>query len=96
MPDGNDDEGGFDLQQAVQEGAKRVVEFTDIFGVSREQFVCDACEVACEATTTYNPHTAAFDEGACPCWACPSCGKTYVRDVADDTVTMDLYERDGD
>jgi uncharacterized protein with PIN domain len=89
------DEGdGFDLSHAIEEGAKRVRRYKDAFGVQHEQHICEHCDVACQASTTYNPNTAAFDGGASPCWACPECGRNYVRDASTDTVTMDLYDRD--
>jgi transposase-like protein len=87
------DDDGFDIAQAIEEGAKRVVKYTDALGVERQQHICEHCDIPCQPTTTYNPHTAAFDGGSAPCWSCPDCGRTYVREVDDTAVSMDLYGR---
>jgi transposase-like protein len=90
----NDDSGGFDLQSAIESGADAVRNVTSSFlGVEREAYVCPDCDVACQATTTYNPRTAAFDGGASPAWVCPECAKTFVREVSDESHTLDLYGR---
>jgi uncharacterized protein with PIN domain len=89
-----DDSDGFDLRESITEGARRIATYTDLFGVQREQYICEHCDQACHPTTTYNPNTAAFDGGASPCWSCPSCGRAYVRDADDSAVGMDLYGRD--
>jgi uncharacterized protein with PIN domain len=78
----------------VTEGAKRIARYTDAFGVEREQYVCEHCDEPCQATTTYNKHTAAFDGGASPCWSCPNCGRAYVRDTSTESIAMDMYDRD--
>ncbi len=88
-----DETDGFDLQQSLKHGAERIMQYTDVFGVAREQYICEPCDVACHPTTTYNPNTAAFDGGASPCWSCPSCGRAYVRETTDETVRMDMYDR---
>jgi len=64
-----------------------------VLGIEREAKVCPDCGEACQATTTYNPRTAAFDGGACPAWACPSCGRTWHREDDEDAHTLDLYGR---
>jgi uncharacterized protein with PIN domain len=87
------DEDGFDIGEAVAQGAKRVIRYTDALGVEREQHICEHCDVACDPSTTYNPNTAAFNDGAAPCWSCPQCGRAYVRDTDDSAVSMDLYGR---
>ena len=91
----SDDSSGFDLQSAIESGADAVKSVTSTFlGVEREAFVCPDCDVACQETHTYNPQTAAFNGGKSPAWACPSCGATFVREVSDDSHTLDLYGRD--
>lgn len=40
---------------------------------------CESCGAMCEASHTYDPQTAAFNQGACPSWECPSCGNEYRR-----------------
>ena len=85
---------GFDLERAVQSGADAIRSVTDSFlGIERERHVCPDCDVACDATTTYNPRTAAFDGGESPAWACPSCGATFHREADDEAHAMDLYGR---
>jgi len=44
-----------------------------------DPYSCDECGSLCNAEFVYNPKTAAFDQGACPAWVCPSCGFVCVR-----------------
>jgi hypothetical protein len=91
----SDSESGGWLSDAVESGADLVESVTSTFlGVEREAFVCPDCDEPCQESFTYNPRTAAFDGGRSPCWACPSCGSNYVREVSDDSHTLDLYGRD--
>jgi hypothetical protein len=89
-----DDSDGFDLSRAISDGVDTVRETFSFLGVERERHVCPDCDVACDATTTYNPRTAAFDGGESPAWACPDCGRTWHREADDEAHAVDLYGRE--
>jgi len=89
----SDTEGGW-LSDAVESGRETVREFTEFLGVEREAHVCPECNVACQEAATHDPQRAAFDGGSSPSWLCPQCDSHYVREVSDDSHTLDLYGRD--
>lgn len=80
-----------DLLIGAGESVERA--FKTFLGIQREAFVCPECGVACDETHVHDPARAAFDGGASPAWACPECGRDYVREVSDESHTMDLYGR---
>jgi predicted RNA-binding Zn-ribbon protein involved in translation (DUF1610 family) len=84
---------GFDLSSAIESGADAIRKTRAFLGVEREAFVCPDCSVACEETYTHDPQRAAFDGGASPAWECPECGGEWVREVSDESHTLDLYGR---
>jgi len=89
------DDDGFDLREAVENGAQTVAEtYRTVLGVKREQYVCEACNEPCEPAHTHDPDRAAFDGGESPSWYCGACDTHYVREVSDESYTMDLYGRD--
>lgn len=46
-----------------------------------DPYICDECEVYCDAERTYDPQTAAFHpNGMAPSWVCPECGTAYRRE----------------
>jgi len=87
-----DTDGGW-LSDAVESGRETVREFTEFLGVQRESHVCPECNVACRESSTHDPKRAAFDGGSSPSWECPECSTHYVREVSDDSHTLDLYGR---
>lgn len=90
----SDDSGGGWLSEAVESGRETVREFTEFLGVQREKHVCPRCGVACEETHVHDPAREAFDGGESPAWECPECSTCYVREVGDESYTLDLYGRD--
>jgi len=89
----SDSQGGW-LSDAVESGRETVREFTEFLDVVREAHVCPECNVACQEATTHDPQRAAFDGGSSPSWYCGECETHYVREVSDDSHTLDLYGRD--
>ena len=86
------EKGGW-LSDAISEGVETVREFTTFLGVERERFVCPKCNEACQESHTHDVARAAFDGGSSPSWFCESCETHYVREVDDESHTMDLYGR---
>lgn len=80
---GGDDDGGGVVRR-----------FKEFLGIQREAFVCPECGVACEETYVHDPARAAFDGGESPAWVCPECDGLYVREVSDESHTMDIYGRE--
>lgn len=91
MSSDNDTDGW--LSEAVSDGVDVVRKTREFLGVQREAFVCPDCGVACEETYVYDPARAAFDGGESPAWTCPSCSRDFVREVSDESHTLDLYGR---
>lgn len=67
---------------------------TSFLGIQKEAYVCPECNTVCEEAMTYNPASAAFDGGRCPCWRCESCGREFVRERDDSGLSLDLYGRE--
>jgi len=84
---------GFDLREAIENGANAVRETFAFLGVEREAHVCPDCQTACEPSRTYDHRRAAFDSGESPSWYCSECDTHYVREVSDESHTLDLYGR---
>jgi len=89
----SDESGGW-LSEAVESGRNAVRETVSFLGVEREKHVCPECGVACEETYTHDPQRAAFDGGESPAWECSQCGRQFVREVSDESHSLDLYGRD--
>lgn len=89
-----DDESGGWLEGAIESGSDAVREFREFLGIQREAYVCPECGVACEETHVHDPARAAFDGGESPAWYCDSCDGLYVREVSDESHTMDVYGRE--
>jgi len=49
--------------------------------------------VTTNPTHTASHRRAAFDGGKSPSWESPDCGAHFVRDVSDESHTLDLYGR---
>lgn len=94
----SNDKDGFNPQDLlISDDSEGVVSrVTSFLGIQREAFVCPDCGVACEESTTYNPDTAGFDGGVCPCWVCPECQSEFVREADDGRYVLDLYGRGRD
>jgi ribosomal protein L37AE/L43A len=89
----SDESDGFDLREAIENGANAVRETFEFLGVEREAHVCPDCQTACEPAQTYDHRRAAFDGGKSPSWKCPECQTHFVREVSDESHTLDLYGR---
>ena len=87
------EEGGGWLSDAISDGVETVRKATSFLGVERERFVCPKCNEACTESRTHDVSRAAFDGGSSPSWECPECETHYVREVDDESHTMDLYGR---
>jgi len=69
--------------------------FREFLGIREEVHVCPECDVGCEPDFVHDSARAAFDGGESPCWRCPSCGATFVREDGDSGVLgIDLYGRE--
>jgi len=90
----SDDNEGLSADVLIGRGQDVVQAFTSFLGVEREKHVCPECGVACEETWVHDPQRAAFDGGESPAWECPDCSKCYVREVSDESHSLDLYGRD--
>ena len=86
------EKGGW-LSDAISEGVETVREFTTFLGVERERFVCPECTEACQESHTHDVQRMAFDGGSSASWFCDSCETHFVREVDDESHTMDLYGR---
>ena len=87
------EEGGGWLSDAITDGVETVRKATSFLGVERERFVCPKCNEACQESRTHDVARAAFDGGSSPSWFCESCETHFVREVDDESHTMDLYGR---
>lgn len=83
---------GFSLSDALDSPAVKTIRTA--LGLTQEAHVCPECEAVCDRAETHNPQTAAFDGGVCPSWECPECDTHYVREVSDESHTLDLYGRE--
>ena len=89
------EEGNGWLSGAISDGVETIRETTRSFlGVERERFVCPECNEACQESRTYDVQRMAFDGGSSPSWFCESCQTHFVREVDDESHTLDLYGRD--
>ena len=87
------EESGGWLSDAINDGVETVRKATSFLGVERERFVCPKCNKACQESRTHDDQRMAFDGGSSPSWFCESCQTHYVREVDDESHTMDLYGR---
>ena len=77
----------------IGEGDGPVQSFLTFLGIQKERFVCPKCNEACTESRTHDVQRMAFDGGSSPSWECPECETHYVREVDDESHTMDLYGR---
>ena len=77
----------------IGEGDGPVQSFLTFLGNQKERFVCPKCNEACQESRTHDVQRMAFDGGSSPSWECPECETHYVREVDDESHTMDLYGR---
>ena len=77
----------------IGEGDGAIQQFLTFLGVERERFVCPKCNKACNESRTHDTQRMAFDGGSSPSWFCESCQTHYVREVDDESHTLDLYGR---
>ena len=87
------EESGSWLSDAISDGVETVRKATSFLGVKRERFVCPKCNEACNESRTHDVARAAFDGGSSPSWECPECETHFVREVDDESHTLDLYGR---
>ena len=87
------EEGNGWLSDAISDGVETVRKVTSFLGIERERFVCPKCNEACNESRTHDVQRMAFDGGSSPSWFCESCQTHYVREVDDESHTMDLYGR---
>ena len=77
----------------IGEGDGAIQAFRTFLGIQKERFVCPKCNEACQESRTHDVQRMAFDGGSSPSWFCESCETHYVREVDDESHTMDLYGR---
>ena len=86
---------GFSLGDVVS-GSGPVKRIRSFLGIEVEGHTCQKCGDPCEASTTYDVATAAFNDGETPSWYCEACDTHYYREPSDGLFTMDLYEQDNE
>ena len=77
----------------IGEGDGAIQSFRTFLGIQKERFVCPKCNEACQESRTHDVQRMAFDGGSSPSWECPECSTHYVREVDDESHTLDLYGR---